>query len=93
MLLSFLCYCCTYHCINYSWSASSFTSAQLFHLCGMYPDLGESSNSKTLIFGVSSQKSYFEGSEMMGAEGGGCGNGSCSCGDSCTCGSDCKCGK
>ncbi|MCL7052013.1 hypothetical protein MKW94_006654 [Papaver nudicaule] len=61
--------------------------------CGMYPDLGESSNSATLIFGVSSQKSYFEGSEMMGAEGGGCGNGSCSCGDSCTCGSDCKCGK
>ncbi|KAI3995819.1 hypothetical protein MKX01_017606 [Papaver californicum] len=63
--------------------------------CGMYPDFAESSNTESLIFGLASQKSFFEGFEMgvEGGNGGGCGNSSCSCGDSCKCGSGCKCGK
>ncbi|KAI3847354.1 hypothetical protein MKX03_023492 [Papaver bracteatum] len=52
--------------------------------CGMYPDFGEISNTESLIFGVSPQKS---------SHGGGRGNSSCSCGDNWWYGSSCKCGK
>ncbi|KAG6724258.1 hypothetical protein I3842_03G251100 [Carya illinoinensis] len=50
--------------------------------CKMYPDMGYT---ETLIVGVATQKTHFEGSEMAaGAENG------CKCGSNCTC-DPCNC--
>ncbi|PNX61421.1 metallothionein-like protein type 2, partial [Trifolium pratense] len=54
--------------------------------CKMYPDMSytESSTTETLVMGVGSAKTQFEGAEM-GAE-----NDGCKCGANCTC-NPCTC--
>ncbi|MBL2539370.1 hypothetical protein ELJ45_29745 [Klebsiella pneumoniae] len=54
--------------------------------CGMYPDLGETTSTQTIVAGVATVKMTYGESEMGVAYE----NGGCKCGSSCTC-DPCNC--